>query len=86
MLIFADKVALLTAGIIGIISIFYAATIGAKYKDEALSIDEEIGTVEEPMANEKVELDKQYKAWKYVTIVVTIIALGIYAIPSIINL
>lgn len=86
MLIFADKVALLTAGIIGIISIFYATTIGAKYKDEALSIDEEIGTVEEPMANEKVELDKQYKAWKYVTIVVTIIALGIYAIPSIINL
>lgn len=86
MLIFADQVALITAGIIGVLSITYAVTIGAKYKDEALSIEEEVGVIEEPTTQEKAELDHQYMLWKYITILVTIVALGIYIIPIIINL
>lgn len=75
MLIFTNRVALITAG-----------TIGAKYKDEALSIEEEVGVIEEPTTREKAELDRQYMLWKYTTILVTVVALGIYVVPIIINL
>lgn len=37
MLIFTNRVALITAGTIGVLSVIYAVTIGVKYKDEALS-------------------------------------------------
>lgn len=85
MLIFTDRVALITAGTIGVLSVIYAVTIGAKYKDEALNI-EEVGVIEEPTTREKAELDRQYMLWKYTTILVTIVALGIYVVPIIINL
>ena len=86
MLIFADRIALITAGIIGVLSVIYAVTIGAKYRDEALSIEEEVGVIEEPTTREKAKLDRQYMLWKYITILVTIVALGIYVFPIIINL
>lgn len=68
MLIFTNRVALITAGTIGVLSVIYAVTIGAKYKDEALSIEEEVGVIEEPTTREKAELDRQYMLWKYTTI------------------
>lgn len=86
MLIFADRIALITAGIIGVLSVIYAVTIGAKYRDEALSIEEEVRVIEEPTTREKAKLDRQYMLWKYITILVTIVALGIYVFPIIINL
>ena len=81
MLIFADKVALLTAAIIAVVSIIYAAAVTGKHQGEILSIQEEVGVLEEPSAEEKKKLDKEYRIWKYATIVVTVIALGIYFIP-----
>ena len=81
MLIFADKVALLTAAIIAVVSIIYAAVVAVKHQGEILSIQEEVGVLEEPSAEEKKKLDKEYRIWKYATIVVTVIALGIYFIP-----
>lgn len=85
MLIFADKVALLTAAIIAVVSIIYAAAVAGKHQGEILSIQEGVDVLEEPSAEEKKKLDKEYRIWKYATIVVTVIALGIYFIPLMIH-
>lgn len=85
MLIFADKAALLTAAIIGVISVVYAIAVAGKHQGEILSIEEEVGVLEEPTADEKKKLDHEYNIWKYATIVVTIIAIGIYLVPLIIH-
>ena len=45
------------------------------------SLEEEIGVIEEPTVEEKKVMDKQYVIWKTVTIIVTLISLGIYFIP-----
>ena len=37
--------------------------------------------VSEPDATEKLALDKEYAGWKYVTAIVTLVALGVYIIP-----
>ena len=59
MLIFADKTALLTAAIIAAVSIVYAVAVAGKYQGEILTIQEEVGTIEEPSAEEKRKLDKE---------------------------
>ena len=82
MLFFADRAALLTAFIITIICILYWALVARKNEGEIVSIEEEIGIIEEPSEKEKKRLDKEYKVWKTATIIVTIIALGIYIVPS----
>lgn len=86
MLIYADRVALLTAAIIAFISIVYALTIGAKHKGQEMTLEELTGTLEEPSASQKRQIDGEYRIWKYGTIVVTLIALGIYVIPIVVNL
>ena len=82
MLLFADRAALLTAFIITIICILYWALVARKNEGVIVSIEEEIGIIEEPSEKEKKRLDKEYKVWKTATIIVTIIALGIYIVPS----
>ena len=46
-----------------------------------LSIEEEIGDIEEPDVLTKEKMDREYNIWKIITIIVTIVALGIYIIP-----
>ena len=50
-----------------------------------LSMEEEIGVLEEPSVEEKTRMDREYAIWKYVTIGVTILALGIYFIPMLLR-
>lgn len=84
MLMFADKMALITAGIISVLSIIFYYVFTRYHAPELMSIEEEIGIIQEPSKEEKFKMDKEYKIWKYVTIIVTIIALGIYFVPIII--
>ena len=81
MLIFADKLALLTATIISVVCLafYYMFTRHQDYK--LLSIKEEIGEIEEPTPEDKAKIDKEYAIWKWGTIAVTVVALGIYLIP-----
>ena len=84
MLIFADKTALITAGIISVICLIFYATFTRKHAPELLSIEMEIGEIEEPSPEEKKKMDREYTIWKIATIVVTTVALGIYLIPMVI--
>lgn len=81
MLIFADRTALITAGIITIICIvfYYVYSYNKEYKMP--TVEEEIGILEEPDMEMKIKMDKEYNIWKYSTLVVTVVALGIYIIP-----
>ena len=81
MLIFADRLALVTAGVISVLCVLYWAVLARKREGEIPSIEEEIGVIEEPTEEEKKKLDKEYSIWKVATIVVTVVALGIYLIP-----
>lgn len=81
MLIFADRLALLTAAVIGIVSVIYAVLVAKNQKQELLSIQEEVGVLEEPGPKEMIKMDKEYRIWKYATIVITAVALIIYVIP-----
>lgn len=81
MLIFADKAALLTAGIITVVCIVFYYLYSHKKAYHMPTIEEEIGVIEEPDADTKKKMDKEYTIWKIGTIVVTIVALGIYVIP-----
>ena len=85
MLIFADRLALLTALIVSVVCLmfYYAFTRHQEYR--LLSIEEEIGEIEEPTETEKKKIDKEYAIWKWGTVVITIIALGIYLIPVILG-
>ena len=85
MLLFADRLALLTAAIISVVCLifYYAFTRRQDYK--MLSIEEEIGEIEEPTVEEKVRIDKEDVIWKWGTIIVTALALGIYLIPAVIG-
>ena len=85
MLFFADKAALITAVVITVLCIVYWAVYTRKNKNTIPSIEEEIGVIEEPTREEKNKIDKEYKIWKFVTILVTVIALGIYLIPIFIH-
>ncbi len=78
--------ALLTGGLLCILSIiafaisllYNKSNISAIYKD-----DDEVVTIEIPTAEEKYEIDKQYRIYKIATIVIFILALAIYIIPMI---
>lgn len=83
MLIFADRIALLTAGIISIVCLIFYYSFTKKHAPELVSVEEEIGVIEEPTAEEKAKMDKVYNIWKIATIVITVIALGIYFVPMI---
>ena len=85
MLIFANRAALLTAAIIGVVSVVYAIAVAGKHQGEILSIEEEVGVLEEPTPEEKKKLDHEYNIWKYATIAVTIIAIAIYLVPLLIH-
>lgn len=37
--------------------------------------------IKEPSDEEKYMLDREYAVWKYMTIAVTLIAVGVYALP-----
>ncbi len=81
MLIYADKAALITAGIITILCIMFWYFYTEFHKKDEAPIDTEIGEIEEPTPAEKAKMDRDYAIWKWGTIVVTVIALGIYLIP-----
>ena len=85
MLCFADRTALLTAAVITVLCLMYWYFVSRKHEKPLLSIEEEIGIMEEPSAEEKQAMDREYRIWKYATIVVTAIALGIYLIPAILH-
>lgn len=85
MLLFADKSALITAVVITVLCIVYWAVFTRKNENVIPSIEEEIGVIEEPTREEKNKIDKEYKIWKLSTILVTVIAVGIYLIPIFIH-
>lgn len=85
MLIFADRAALLTALVVSVLCIIYYIAIARKKEFKILSIEEEIGEIDEPTEQEKAKIDKEYNIWKIGTSIVTIVALGIYLIPIIMN-
>ena len=84
-LIFADKVALLTAAIVAIISLIYAFLIKHQYENKVVLTQNEIGEIEVPTNNEKKKIDHEYFVWKYSTIVVSVLALAIYLLPIVWN-
>lgn len=86
MLIYADRLAMLTATILTILCLIFYELYTKKQKKNDCSLIDEIGTVEEPDSIELIKIDKQYTIWKWTTIIVTVIALGIYIIPIIFNL
>ena len=59
----------------------YWALFTRKHENKIPSIEEEIGILEEPSPQEKAKMDREYRIWKAGTILVTVIALGIYIIP-----
>ena len=81
MLAFADRIALLTSGIITVLCLAFYFIYTKKHISEIVSVEEEIGVIEEPDAETKAAMDRNYKIWKIATYVVTIIALAIYIIP-----
>lgn len=83
MLIFADKMALITASVISVFCLIFYYAFTIKHATELVSVEEEIGVIEEPSPEEKKQMDKVYNIWKWATVGVTVIALGIYLIPII---
>ena len=81
MLIFADRAALITSGVVTVAAIIYWAIFTRKHENKIPTIEEEIGVLEEPSPEEKTKMDKEYTIWKVGTIIVTVVALGIYIIP-----
>lgn len=84
MLIYADKLALITAGILTVICLIFYFLYTKKENRVDVALQDEIGVIEEPDAIQKEKIDKQYLAWKWATIIVTIIALGMYLVPLIV--
>ena len=83
MLIFADKAALITSGIITVLCVIFYFAYSHRKECVMPTIEEEIGVIEEPDEQTKVKMDRQYTIWKVCTIIVTCIALGIYIIPMV---
>lgn len=81
MLFYADKIALYTAGVLSVMCVVFWYFYTNHKEQKMLSLEEEIGEVAEPTAEEKIKMDREYAIWKWGTIIVTIIALGIYIIP-----
>lgn len=85
MLIFADKIALATAGVITVVCIIFYRGYSHNKEYHMQTIDEEIGFIEEPDEATMKKLDKEYVIWKTATIIITVVALGIYVIPMVIH-
>lgn len=85
MLFFADQAALLTAGILSVVCLISYYAFTKKHTTALVSVEEEIGVIEEPAPEEKAQMDRVYTVWKIATIVVTVIAFGIYFIPMLMN-
>ena len=81
MLIFSNKIALITAIIISFDCILYWFIFSRKKNNKLLSIEDEIGVIIEPSNKEIKEMNKQYNIWKIVTLIICIITLCMYAIP-----
>ena len=81
MLFYADKIALYTAGLLRVMCAVFWYFYTNHKEQKMLSLEEEIGEVAEPTAEEKAKMDREYAIWKWGTIIVTIVALGIYLIP-----
>lgn len=86
MLFFADQVALATAGAISALCVVFYQMYTRYKQNKMIPLEDEIGVVEEPTPEEKKKMDREYFYWKWGTIIVTVIALGIYLIPVISNL
>lgn len=83
MLIFADQAALATSAVVTAASIFFWLLYSRKKENRLVSIEDEVGSIEEPDEKEKGKIDRNYRIWKYATIIVTILSLGMYVIPII---
>lgn len=83
MLFFADRVALATAGAVTAVCIVFYYFYTIHNAKPLPSLEEEIGEIEEPTPEVKAKMDHEYAIWKWGTIIVTVIALGIYLIPMI---
>ena len=81
MLFFADQIALYTAGVLSVVCIIFWYFYTKHKSNHVPTLEEEIGEVQEPTAEEKASMDREYAVWKWGTIVVTVIALAIYLIP-----
>lgn len=81
MLLFADRMALITAIIISVLCITYWGIVARNKECAIPNIEDEIGEICEPNREEKEKMDKEYFIWKVCTVTVTVIALSIYIIP-----
>lgn len=85
MLFYADVDALITAGIITVLCIAFREMYTKSKEHPLVSLEEEIGEVEIPTDFEKVALKNEYFIWKWGTITVTAIAMGIYLSPMLLK-
>lgn len=69
--------------IITVICLIFYNIFTKKHVQKLVSIEEEIGVIEEPSVEEKGKMDRQYAVWKVTTIVAAVLALTIYFIPTI---
>lgn len=81
MLIFADVNALITAGFISVLCVIYCFLLTRRKDNIIVSIEEEIEIIEEPSEEEKAKMDREYSFWKFITVIISVVALGIYLIP-----
>lgn len=83
MLLFADREALATAALVTGLCILFYYGYTRRHRRPPERIEDEIGDIGEPDAEEKASMDKEYALWKWGTIIASAIALGIYIIPLI---
>lgn len=81
MLVYADHAALITAGILSVVCIMFWYFHTEYHKEKSAPLIDEVDEVKEPTAEEKRRMDREYAVWKWVTVIVTVIACGIYLIP-----
>jgi APA family basic amino acid/polyamine antiporter len=81
MLAFADRMALITAGVLSVMCLLFYYIYTKDNVRETVSVEQEIGIIEEPDEKTKILIDSEYKIWKLSTIIVTLIAIAIYIIP-----
>jgi basic amino acid/polyamine antiporter, APA family len=81
MLCFADKIALLTAGIVTILCLAFYIAFTMRAGNGVMIVEQDQNTIKEPSEEEMRMLNREYAVWKYATIVVTLIAIGVYVLP-----
>lgn len=84
MLLFADRAALLTAGILSVACLLYWAAVARRHQPASEELTEETVLPDVPTEAEKAKIDRAYRIWKTATVLVTLIALGIYLIPMLV--